>query len=285
LPHTSVQISTGEARVHFGVQGSGPGLVLAHGTAASGEQWTGIVPRLAEGCTVVTPDYSGSGGTIDSGLPLDLDDLADELLAAADAAGLADFHLAGHSLGALVAADLAARYPARVRSLIMHAGWVRTDLRMAARFGCWLDLLDLDKKTGSSLFARTIVVEALGPRYWEKATSESNEELVAALAQGFAPGTDRHVELDIRADIAPLLPRIVAPTLLIASTWDEIVPAAQQHALRAAIAGTRIVEIDAGHGAPAEDPDAFTALLTEFIEDQERRLSQRPCDAPDGTSF
>lgn len=276
MPDTSVRISTGKATVHFGVQGAGPGLVLAHGTAASGEQWAGIAPLLAELYTVVTPDYSGSGATTDPGLPLLLDDLADELLAAADAVGLADFHLVGHSLGAVAAANLAARYPARVRSLVMHAGWARTDTKMAARFKCWLDLLGVDKANGSSLFAHTVVVEALGPRYWEKTTMDGNEELVAALAQGLAPGTDRQIELDMRVDITSLLPRIAAPTCLIASSWDEVVPAAQQDALQAAIEGARIVEIDAGHGAPAEDPDAFTALLIEFIEDQESRPSAGP---------
>jgi pimeloyl-ACP methyl ester carboxylesterase len=72
------------------------------------------------------------------------------------------------------------------------------------------------------------------PPYWEKAAKDSNEELVATLAQGLAPGTDRHVELDMRVDLAPLLSQIVAPTLLIESTWDEIVPASQQQALQAA---------------------------------------------------
>jgi pimeloyl-ACP methyl ester carboxylesterase len=272
VPHTNAKISSGDASVHFEVQGSGPGLVLVHGTAASSEQWAGIVPTLAERYTVVTPDYSGSGGTTDLGQTLHLDDLADEMLAAADAADLAEFHLAGHSLGAVVAANMAARYPTRIRSLIMHAGWVRTDARMAARFQCWLDLLDLDQNNGSSFFAHTIVVEALGPRYWQTATKDSNEELVAALAQALAAGADRHVELDMRIDIAPLLPRITAPALLIASTWDEIVPAAQQRALQTAIANARIAEIDAGHGAPAEDPGAFASLLVEFIDEQERRL-------------
>jgi pimeloyl-ACP methyl ester carboxylesterase len=248
-----------------------PGLVLVHGTAAGSQQWAGIVPELAERYTIVTPDYSGSGHTTDLDLPLQLDDVADEMLAEADAAGLTDFHLVGHSLGAVVAADLAARYPTKVRSLIMHAGWVHTDARMAARFQCWLDLLDVDQKLGSSLFAHTIVVEALGPRYWENATKDSHEELVTALAQGLAPATDRHVELDLQIDIAPLLARIVAPTLLIASAWDEVVPATQQRALQTLIAGARIEEIDTGHGATAEDPAAFTSLLVDFIDEQERR--------------
>jgi pimeloyl-ACP methyl ester carboxylesterase len=100
--------------------------------------------------------------------------------------------------------------------------------------------------------------------------------LVTALAQSLAPGTDRQVELDIRIDITEHLPRIAAPTLLIASTWDEVVPAAQQQALRAAIADAGITEIDAGHGAPAEDPETFTDLLINFIGDQEHRLPRRP---------
>jgi hypothetical protein len=55
LPDIKIPISTGEASVYFDVQGVGPGLVPVHGTAASGEQWTPIVPDLARRYTVVTP--------------------------------------------------------------------------------------------------------------------------------------------------------------------------------------------------------------------------------------
>lgn len=111
MPTSRVRISDGEAVVHYDLTGDGPGVVLVHGTAASREQWSPLTAELAGRFTVVAPDYSGSGATTDHGGPVTLADLADEVLAAANAAGLDTFHLVGHSLGAVVAARLAALRP------------------------------------------------------------------------------------------------------------------------------------------------------------------------------
>ncbi|MCK7625263.1 alpha/beta fold hydrolase [Streptomyces sp. RS10V-4] len=114
---------------------------------------------------MVAPDLSGSGGTTDHGGPLTPADLAGEVLAAADDAGLDRFHLAGHSLGAAIATHLAAHHPERVDSLALHAGWVRTDTRLRAEFGHWLDLLGADARHGTAHFARMLPLAASGPVY------------------------------------------------------------------------------------------------------------------------
>lgn len=92
MPKTSVEISGGEALVHYDVTGSGPGLVLVHGTAATREQWLPLTEAARDRYTVVAPDYSGSGLTVDQGGELAVEDLAAEVLAAADDAGLGEFH-------------------------------------------------------------------------------------------------------------------------------------------------------------------------------------------------
>jgi pimeloyl-ACP methyl ester carboxylesterase len=266
MPVTEVQISGGRAAVTYDVTGSGPGLVLVHGTGASREQWLPVTEAVTDRFTVVTPDYSGSGGTTDHGGPLTLADLADEVLAAAQHAGLDRFHLVGHSLGAVVATQLAATHPERVRSLGLHAGWAWTDTRMAAEFRYWLTLLRAE--TRPTLFARMLPQIAFGPGYWARTTVEANEELVDQLVELIAPGTARHVEVDLAVDVRPLLGRVTAPTLVLASAHDQVVPAAQQQALLAAIPDARYAEIDAGHGAPAEDPAGFAAKLASFLDEQ-----------------
>ncbi|MCZ0975441.1 alpha/beta fold hydrolase [Streptomyces albulus] len=210
----------------------------------------------------------GSGGTTDHGRPLTLADLADEVLAAADHAGLERFHLVGHSLGAAIATHLAAHRPERVRSLLLHAGWVHTDTRMRAEFTHWLDLLRTDAAHGTAHFARMLPLAALGPRYWERTDTAGNEELVQALATTLAPGTARQTEVDLSVDLRPVLGRITAPTLVLASAHDQIIGADQQRALLAGIRDSRYQEIDAGHGAPGEDPAGFAALIAGFLDER-----------------
>ncbi|WP_353074163.1 alpha/beta fold hydrolase [Amycolatopsis carbonis] len=113
-----------------------------------------------ESFTVVAPDFSGSGSTVDHGGPVSIADLAAEALAAADDAGLTTFHVAGHSLGAVVAAHLAGTHPARVRSAVLHAAWPKTDPRQDAEFRYWLALLD----HGTDVFARNAAADGVRAR-------------------------------------------------------------------------------------------------------------------------
>ncbi|MGV9674177.1 alpha/beta fold hydrolase [Nocardia sp. NPDC003482] len=260
---TTVRLSGGEATVAYDRTGSGPAVVLVHGTAAGREQWGPLTERLADRRTVLALDYSGSGDTVDHGGPLTVADLAAEVRAVADDAGVDRFDLVGHSLGAVIAAHVAATEPERVRSLLMHAGWVRTDARMDAEFRYWLDLLATG---GARLFAGMLPLLAFGPGYWERVTAEENAALVAALAEAIAPGAARQIEVDRGVDLTPLLPRITAPTLILASAHDRLIPAEQQRRLLAGISDARYAEIDAGHGAPGETPEAFHAKVIGFLD-------------------
>ncbi|WP_227984627.1 alpha/beta fold hydrolase [Nocardia spumae] len=257
-----------EARVAYDLTGTGPAVVLVHGTAAARDQWAPLTALLADRYTVLALDYSGSGDTADDGGPLTVADLAAEVRAAADHAGVGEFHLVGHSLGAVIAAHLAATAPGRIRSLLMHAGWVRTDTRMDAEFRYWIELLRTDAEHGTALFARQLPMMAFGPRYWERTTAADNDALVEQLAGVIAPGAARQTEVDRTVDLTDLLGRIAAPALILASAHDRIIPAAQQRQLVAAIPDARYAEIDAGHGAPGEDPDGFHAKIIGFLDAQ-----------------
>ena len=74
----------------------GPAVVLVNWTAANGEQWAFAREPLSEFYTVITPDLAGSGRGTDPGGPLNVDDLARQVLAVTDAAHAESFALAGH---------------------------------------------------------------------------------------------------------------------------------------------------------------------------------------------
>lgn len=263
MPQTPVRISGGDAVVAYDITGRGPGVVLVHGTAASRLQWEGLTAALADRFTVVSPDYSGSGDTTDHGGALTLADLSAEVLAAATHAGFDRFHIVGHSLGAAIATHLAGTHPSRVLSLALHAGWVRTSPRMAAELLYWKELLATDV----ALFARMLPLMAFGPRYWSTASAADNEALIRELASAITPGALRQMDVDLSVDLTSVLAAITAPTLVLASAHDRIIEADQQMALLDGISGARYAEIDAGHGAPAEDPEGFISRIAGFLEE------------------
>ncbi|WIY02098.1 alpha/beta hydrolase [Amycolatopsis mongoliensis] len=258
MPNVRVTLENGDAVVHYDRTGDGPALLLLHGTAASREQWEPLAAQ-AQRYTVLAMDFSGSGRTTDHGGPVSVEDLAVEAEAVLDHAGVEAAHVVGHSLGGIVAAHLAGTRPDRVRSAVLHAAWPVTDVRQDAEFRHWLDLL----ATGT--FARMLPLMAFGPRYWEQATAESNEQLVKTLESVIEPGADRQTETDRTVDLRPVLGKIAAPVLVLGSAHDRLVTAEQQRQLAAAIPGARAATIDAGHGAPAELPDEFARLVLDFV--------------------
>lgn len=95
-----------------------PGLVLIHGYSANSHWWDFIAPAFADDHLVVALDCSGAG---DSGHRdrYDLDIFSREILAVADAAGLAgDLVLVGHSFGGGIALRTAAHHPERVKAMV-----------------------------------------------------------------------------------------------------------------------------------------------------------------------
>src|SRR6185503_13974221 len=100
--------------------GAGPPLVLLHGAATPGRQtYDALIPRLANGFRLLLPDARGHGRTPwDVAAGFRADWLVDDTLAFVDGMGLDTFHLAGHSMGGMTALSVAARVPARIRTLV-----------------------------------------------------------------------------------------------------------------------------------------------------------------------
>ena len=252
------------ARVAFRVDGQGPGVVLLHGTAGDGEtHWRPVAERLAGHWTVVRPDYAGSGQTEDDGRPLAVTGLAEQVVAAAAAAGLDQFHLLGFSLGAVVAVQVAADHPERVRSLVPLGGFVSSaDARLQMMLKLWRALAERDRGT----LVRHWILTGFSPAFLSSLTPQMLEDQVAlSLAAKNWEGVGRQIDLDLAVDIRGTAARVVAPTLVVGCRQDQMVPPAHARALAARIRGADYAELDCGHCAPLEVPDALLALVEPFF--------------------
>lgn len=107
----------GGALVRHRAAGAGPPLVCLHGLAGSSRWWAPVVPALTERREVHLLDLPGFGGLGRRSRRVPLAAAAGWLVDWADAAGLARFDLAGHSVGAAIAVRVAAERPERIRRL------------------------------------------------------------------------------------------------------------------------------------------------------------------------
>ncbi len=104
----------------------GPAFVLHHGLASSQHIWDLMVPRLARGATVITFDARGHGESSKPTSGYGFDHTVADAVAVLKAAQRPRPVLIGHSWGAMVALEVAARKPASVSGVVLVDGGVGT---------------------------------------------------------------------------------------------------------------------------------------------------------------
>lgn len=102
---------------------SGPVVLAAHGITASHKEWPFVADHLGDRATLVAPDLRGRGASTKSG-PHGMDQHAADCVRVLDHLGVDDALVVGHSMGAWVAAAMAAKHPDRVNGLLLIDGGV-----------------------------------------------------------------------------------------------------------------------------------------------------------------
>jgi 3-oxoadipate enol-lactonase len=250
--------------VEYLVDGAGPGLVLLHGTGGSAEaNWGHLVDRFSDHWTVVRPNYSGSGNTTDDGGPFSVEQLAEQVLEAAKAAGKIPFDLVGFSLGASVAAAVAARAPDLVRSVVLVAGFAdSTDSYLKLEFSLWRELIARNRPALARLFLLTGLSHGFLANLSEAEIEASASSMVDEMNW---EGLARQVVVNLTLDIRGQVRSITRPTLVVGYAHDCIVPAKHSQMLATTISGAEHTELATGHLVALEQPDAFAGAIESFL--------------------
>ncbi|MSO99527.1 MAG: alpha/beta fold hydrolase [Acetobacteraceae bacterium] len=98
--------------------GTAPPLVLLHALGATRAMWDGLA-GLAARFELISYDLPCHGETPAPASHFEIEDLADQLAAVLTGIGIARAHIAGSSLGGMVAQCFAAAYPSRVDRLVL----------------------------------------------------------------------------------------------------------------------------------------------------------------------
>jgi pimeloyl-ACP methyl ester carboxylesterase len=247
------------------VQGSGPALLLAHGAGGGIQGNFGLVlDDLARDHTLVGPHYPGAGGSPVATEPLDLDDLADQLVAAALAAGQESFAVLGESLGSAVAVRIAARHPERVRALVLTAGFPVADPVLALAVRLVASLADAGRWDD---VARLACLSCMSPADLAAIAPDELDAAVAGTLAGFPPGLLDHFDLVSRVDVRADLGQVSAPTLVMAPTGDRLVLPESSHRLAAGIPGAQLIELPgAAHVLNEADRATWLGHVRAFLD-------------------
>lgn len=207
-------------------RGSGPTLLLLHGVTRCGEDWQSLIAALATHWRVIAMDQRGHGNSSRGAGYLVTDYVADAVRLVRDelASPLVIF---GHSLGAMVAAGVAAELAQQVRGIVLEdppfhtmgnriagTAWQAQfiGMREAARRGGSIDeiadaLAEIRLPSGDGSFNRLGKLRDRASLQWSaQCLSRLDPELLSPVIEG------RWLD---GYDVSAVLSRICCPTLLL----------------------------------------------------------------------
>lgn len=263
----------GEPRLHYHEAGSGPALVLLHGSGPGVSGWSnfrGNLPVFAERFRTVVMDMPGFGRSdrppLDRAYPRVA---ADHVARLMDGLGIEKAHLLGNSMGGYVAFEFALAYPDRVDRLVgMGPGGLAANVlgpepsegaRRLAEFmmapskqamEAWVDTMVANKAVVDDALIEERLANALAPGALDSAIA-----IFSSLGQ--------HPE---QVPLYARVKAIKAPTLITWGRDDRMLPVEQ------ALFGFRQMpnaELHlfsrCGHWAQVERKDDFERLVIEFL--------------------
>ena len=203
------------AALYYEERGEGAPLILVHGGLSSSAQWEPVVPELATGFRVITPDSRGHGRSSNPAGELSYASIADDIAELIAALGLERPVVGGWSDGGQVTLELGARHPGMSSALIVGAAYPEFDaggLREAHRALLGADesgvpdAAHLDAQLGE--FAEEIkALHPGGAERWRRLVHETAPMWLDY--QGLGPDELQTIE---------------APVLVLAGDRDELIP-------------------------------------------------------------
>jgi len=227
-------------------------LLASAGLGADSWKWT----ALPGGFDVVRHEFPGHGSRPVADSPYTLDDLADEIAANYDG----PFHVAGVSMGGMVAQHLLLRHPEKVLSAFLACTAAKVDKQTmleraaASTRGMTGDLIE-------TTLRRWFSADVIAQRPSHPGVAHVRHALTTITPRSFAAAWSAIADHDVTAHLA----NVRAPVTCIAADADPAAPPATMKLLADAIPGSRLHILAGPHLLQIERPAEFGAALAAHL--------------------
>jgi 3-oxoadipate enol-lactonase len=258
---------SGEVRIAYEIRGDGDPLVMIHGLGYDRFGWGPLPDLLAQDFSVVVFDNRGVGESDVPEGPYAVSQMAADVVAVLDDAGIGESSVFGVSLGGYIAQELALTYPERVRKLVLAStapGGPRSHPMPAAGIEAFGRYPTMEREAGLRLMVenslgahgvreRPELVEEIYRYRLERAPSIAGWQ-----AQAYAGAT---------YDAYDRIGSIEAPTLVLQGGADNVVDARNAELLAELIPNARVELIpDRGHLMMWEEGERLAPVVKEFLQ-------------------
>jgi len=240
--------------------GKGDAVVLQHGLLGGGRYWTPQITHLRRFFDVITADLPGFAGSHAEPIPETIAGSSAALMSLLDTLGIKRFSLVGHSMGGMIAQQIALDHQDRLEKLVLFGTAASGEL--PGRFETLEGSLARLAAHGLDRFARDLaatwfVAGAQSPYY--EFCLECGKGASAAAA-----GAAMRAVLSWKA--GPGLADVKVPTLVICGDSDRGTVPDTSFQLWRAIPGARLSVIPGcAHNAHLESPDLFNRIVGDFL--------------------
>jgi pimeloyl-ACP methyl ester carboxylesterase len=257
---------SGGVHIAYEVKGEGDPVVFVHGLGYDRQGWGPLPALLVEDFQVLLLDNRGVGESDVPEGPYAVSQMAADVIAVLDDAGIDAAHVFGVSLGGYIAQELAVTYPERLRKLVLAStapGGTRSHPMPAVGLEAFGRFPTMDREAGLRLMVENSL-GAHGVRERPELTDEIYRyrlerapSLAGWQAQAYAGATfDGY---DRAASIA-------APTLVLQGGADNVVDPRNGQLLAELIPGARLEMVaDRGHLMMWEEGEALAPIVKEFL--------------------
>ena len=248
--------------VHCRIDGpaGAPPLLLIHSLGTSLEMWAPQAAALAGAFRVISYDLRGHGLSEATAGDYSLALLAGDAIGLLDALGIERAHVAGVSLGGMIAQTLGIEHGRRLRSLVLGD----TASQIGPRSN-WDTRAATIRADGMASIVDMILARWFTPEWLE--TSPEIARGFGAMLRRMPAEAYVSASFAVRdGDTTAGLGRIACPTLVLVGDQDVSTPPAAAAALAAAIPGARLTVIErAAHIPTVERPAEVTAAMLQFL--------------------
>jgi pimeloyl-ACP methyl ester carboxylesterase len=253
--------------MNYDKQGAGDALVLIPYLAADYACYAFQTAEYAKHFTCFSLDLRGAGETDKPEGVYSTELFADDVAAFMEAMGIQQAHVSGLSLGAEIGMWVAAKYPARVRSLSLHSAWPKTDAFLKTVVEGWQVMA-----RASGTVTETILL-GIFPWCFTPELYAAKPDYVQSLGNFVRSRPAQPLEAFVRQsnaviahDVESQLGRIKAPTQITFGRRDLVTSTRFADRLRNGIQGSEVVIFEeCSHAAIYERVDEFNQRTVAFL--------------------
>lgn len=277
-PHREASsfIETGGKRWHVQRMGSGPPLLLLHGTGASVHSWRGLMPLLARSHAVTAIDLPRHAFTTGhDAYAMSLPAMSAEVAGLLEAIDLKPEAIVGHSAGAAIALQLALAHGYAGPVIGLSAALRPFPGALAQIFPALAKALFVNPLV-PRFFAGTIDIAGGAERFMWRSTRSRIDAAGMECYRALLKNPDHAgggLAMMANWDLPSLRARmgnVANPVLLVHGANDPAIPLAWARDAAGWLGHARLDVLPGlGHLAHEEDPDTAAALITAFLAQQE----------------